>query len=106
MRVVTGTPSSFDPVRKVAPQPFEDMLGQRGDDDLVEARLLPQRGLDGLERVGFPDDALDGSACRAAEKRDGGLKRPVGGALARLVRDQEREGARTFVRAFADRLEE
>ena len=65
--------------------------------------MLPERGLDGLERVGLPDDSLDRPACRAAE-RDGGLKRPVGGALARLVRDQEREGARTFVR-FALEIE-
>jgi hypothetical protein len=74
MRVVTGTPSSFDPVRKVAPQPFEDTLGQRGDDDLVEAGVL-QRGLDGVELVGLADHPVDRPARRALEQRDGGLKR-------------------------------
>jgi hypothetical protein len=82
----------LDAVRQVAPQPLRDPPGQRRDDHLIE-RALAQRGLHRLERVLLTDDALDRGAGRALEQRQRRVERPVRAALARLVRDQQREAA-------------
>lgn len=102
---VTGRPSLLMRSDEVAAQPLGYALGQRRDDDLVEAPG-GHRLADGLEGVRAADEPLDRGARGAAEQRQRGLERPVRVPAALDVGDEERELARPRTTAAADLLEE
>ena len=53
-----GQAEALDSIDRVAAQPLRCLLGQRRDDDLVEAAVADGR-LDGCDRIGAPDEAVD-----------------------------------------------